>query len=115
MLYLRGWSLEGGLAGPSSAQASRSCCPRAGWSEISRLWDTGLVHTTSSGLREVPDFIELMSPARQSLPAGLACANRSDCRCLSYGCSTLRLGDTRVVHRAPQTNAETILCTRLPR
>ena len=44
---------------------------RAGWSEIGRLWDTGLVHTTSSGLREVPEFIELMSLARQSLPQGL--------------------------------------------
>jgi hypothetical protein len=54
--------------GSGSAQRIRMEFSRAGWSEISRLWDTGLVHTTSSGLREVPDFIELMSLARQSLP-----------------------------------------------
>jgi len=55
-------------------------------SGISRLWDTGLVHTTSSGLREVPDFIELMSLARQSLLLRQI-GRQSNCR---TGCGTTR-------------------------
>jgi hypothetical protein len=69
--------------GCGSAQRIRMEFSRAGWSEISRLWDTGLVHTTSSGLREVPDFIELMSLARQSLPALRAKSIVSSCSGLS--------------------------------
>jgi hypothetical protein len=34
---------------------------------VERLRDTGLVHTMSSGLQEVPDLIDLLSLARQSL------------------------------------------------
>jgi hypothetical protein len=71
------------VVGSGSAQRIRMEFSRAGRSEISRLWDTGLVHTTSSGLREVPDFIELMALARQSLPALRAKSNVSTCSGLS--------------------------------
>ena len=49
-----------------AASVAKLARPRQ--NEIGRLWDTGLVHTASSGRRQVTDIIDLLDLARQSLP-----------------------------------------------